>query len=717
MKNKTLNKITAWALIAGLTMQAAPVWALSKDETIYAKLNSDGSTSNVIVSEHVSDYGNNSIKDKSNLNNIKNVSGDEIFKDNNGEIVWETNGKDVYYQGTTEDEMPVGVSIKYYLNGEEKELDEMIGKSGNVKIVLNYENRLKHTVLVNGKYEELYTPFVIATTTILSNEEVKNINVTNGKVIDNGNSSIVLALASPGLSKSLDLDMLDSLDEISISYDTDDFELSSIYSVATSKLFSESDLDIFDKTDVLYDAINTLSSSSKELVDGSNKLYNALSEMIGSGNTLSEEQLKTIEQQAVLAATLSVDDVRAKIQYTLGNIKISDKELNKAINEAIRNLEISDEEKEILKKVISENLEIDSNKINEALVKATENIRLTDEQKEIIINKVLESVALSDEEIDEITKMAVSQAMASVRNSDEYKNAMNAKNAMEQAGIENVIKVCTADNVSPDAYEMCVKNINNIANYKQLVASINTMEATASKVANGVSVAITSQINEKIENQITKLLSDEMIKQVTNEIINKTTDEINQVLKTYVTDENIDKVIDEINKKLEENISDKVSAEVINQIMPVVSEKVSELVAPKLTPVVNKITNEVASKVSTQVASTVADQVKDNVLTSVNSQLITLVKGLEKFDSEGIQKLASTINRDVKNIEARVEALIDLSNEYKTMDDIDDDASGSSKIIMIIDEVKKENDKKVNNEKIVEEKKSFGEKIKGLFTK
>ncbi|MDE5888444.1 MAG: X-X-X-Leu-X-X-Gly heptad, partial [Bacilli bacterium] len=130
MKNKTLNKITAWALIAGLTMQAAPVWALSKDETIYAKLNSDGSTNSVIVSEHISDNGNTNIKDKSNLNDIKNVSGDEVFKNNNGEIVWETNGKDVYYQGTTENEMPVSVNIKYYLNGEEKQLYEMIGKSG-----------------------------------------------------------------------------------------------------------------------------------------------------------------------------------------------------------------------------------------------------------------------------------------------------------------------------------------------------------------------------------------------------------------------------------------------------------------------------------------------------------------------------------------------------------------------------------------------------------
>lgn len=717
MKNKILNKVTAWVLIASLSMQVVPVWALNKDETIYAKLNSDGSINNVIVSEHISNEGKKTIIDKSSLNNIKNVSGDEALSENNGEIIWETNGKDVYYQGTAEKEIPIKVSIEYYLDDEVKTLDEMIGKKGNVKIVLSYENNLKHNILVNGKYEELFTPFIIATTTILNNEEVKNINVTNGKVIDNGNSSLVLALASPGLSKSLDLDMLDSLNEITISYDTENFELSSIYSVATSKLFSENDLEIFEKTDILYDAINKLSSSSKELVVGSNKLYDVLNKMIGSGNTLTDEQLRIIEKQAVLAATLSEDDVKEKIKDTLGNIKISNQELNNAINEVIKNLEITNDEKEIIKDIIIKNFEIDSNKINETLTNVIDNVNLSEEQKEIIVKKVLDNISLTQDEINEITKMAVSQATTSIKNSEEYKSAVATKSAMEQAGIQKVINICTADNISSEYYEMCVNNINNIANYKQLVATINTMEATTNKVAIGVSSNIMVQINSKIEKQITELLSDEMIKQISTEVVNKAVNEINQVLKSYVTSENIDKVIDEINKNLENIISNKVDSEILNKVIPAVSEKVAELVTPKVTPIVNKITNEVASNVSTNVASTVANQVKDSTLKKVNLQLITLVEGMEKFDNEGIQKLTEAINGDVKNIEARLEALVDLSNEYKIMDDIASEDTGSSKIIMIIDEIKHEKEKEINNEKIIEEKKGFGEKIKGLFTK
>lgn len=715
MKNKTMNKIIAWTLIAGLTMQAAPVWALSKDETIYAKLNSDGSMSNVIVSEHISDNGNKILNDKSNLDNIKNVSGEEVFKRNNNEIVWETNGKDIYYQGTTKEGMPVNVNIKYFLNGEEKNIDEMIGKSGKVKIVLSYENRLKHSVLVNGKYEELYTPFVIAVTSILSNEEAKNISVTNGKVIDNGNSSIVVALASPGLAKSLDLDMLDSLDEISISYETDNFELSSIYSVATNKLFDSGDLDIFEKTDKLYDAINTLSSSSGELVKGSKKLYNTLSGMIGSGNTLSKEQLKTIEKQAVLAATLSNNEVKLKIKETMGNINLTDEELFNTINEAIKNLDISEKEKKEIIKLITNSIKLDKTKINEALMKASQNIKISEEQKQLIIKKVLETITFTDEQLDNIAKTASNAAVESVKNSAEYKKAVEAKKALENAGIQNVISVCTAENVSPENYEMCAKNIDNIANYKQLVGSINAMEVTAQKVASEVSKNITAQINKEITNHISKLLSDEIIKQITNEITNKATDEISKILNSYVTEENISKIIEEINRHIKENIANKVGNEILKQVIPVVRDNVAEVLSPKLVPIVNKITGEVASKVSVQVASTVADQVKDNVLTSVNSELIKLVNGLEKFNNDGIQKLTGTINGDVKNVEARMEALLGLSNEYKTMDDIADDSEGSSKIIMIIDAIKKDEEKQVNNEKIVEEKKSFGQKVKGLF--
>ena len=49
-------------------------------------------------------------------------------------------------------------------------------------MVLKYTNNDSHSVYINGKYETLYTPFVVATTTIIPNTTNKNINVTNVKM-------------------------------------------------------------------------------------------------------------------------------------------------------------------------------------------------------------------------------------------------------------------------------------------------------------------------------------------------------------------------------------------------------------------------------------------------------------------------------------------------------------------------------------------------------
>ncbi len=113
---KIFSKLVTWSLILGLTLEATPVWALSKDETIYAKLNSDGSTNSITVSEHLNNNGSMEIIDRSHLNNINNVNGDETYTKKDDKLVWETKGNDIYYQGDTSEELPISIDIKYFLN-------------------------------------------------------------------------------------------------------------------------------------------------------------------------------------------------------------------------------------------------------------------------------------------------------------------------------------------------------------------------------------------------------------------------------------------------------------------------------------------------------------------------------------------------------------------------------------------------------------------------
>ena len=205
---KIMSKVIASSLVLALgTINAVPVFAYSKDETVYTKANANGSSYQTIVSEHLKNSDNAELlKDMSTLLNIKNTNGDEEASQNGTSLEWKTSGNDIYYQGNTDKELPLDCTIKYELNGEEIAPNDLIGKSGSVKITIEYTNKEERFVNINGKNEKMYVPFVVMAGTMLDNTKMKNIEVTNGKVLDNGQKTVVVGLACPGLIESLGLD-------------------------------------------------------------------------------------------------------------------------------------------------------------------------------------------------------------------------------------------------------------------------------------------------------------------------------------------------------------------------------------------------------------------------------------------------------------------------------------------------------------------------------
>ena len=301
-----VKKISTILLATAIMTTTIPVNALTKNETVYSKLNTDGSVKKTVVSEYLKNT-DETINDVTNLKNILNLNGTEKYKLEGTNLVWDAKGKDIYYQGETEEQLPVSLEITYQLDGKDIKLDDLLGKKGNVTINLKYTNSDSHVVNVNGTNTKLYTPFVVTTGTIISNENNSNITVTNGKVISNGKNSVVVGVTSPGLYESLDAESLKNFDTVTINFDTTKFELSSIYSAVSSKLISNDDLKVFNKLDSIYSKVDTLSNSSKQLVEGSNKLYNGtlqlqagLNNSINSNEkTLSEEQQTTILNSAL----------------------------------------------------------------------------------------------------------------------------------------------------------------------------------------------------------------------------------------------------------------------------------------------------------------------------------------------------------------------------------------------------------------------------------
>lgn len=136
------RKMAMTAAAAGMAavLGVSPVMAaengISKEETVYVNADANGNVQEVIVSDWLKNSGTETaVSDVSELENIKNVKGDETFTQDGTEITWNTEDKDIYYQGTSTKDLPVSVNIRYYLDGEEITAQELAGKSGHAKLI------------------------------------------------------------------------------------------------------------------------------------------------------------------------------------------------------------------------------------------------------------------------------------------------------------------------------------------------------------------------------------------------------------------------------------------------------------------------------------------------------------------------------------------------------------------------------------------------------
>ena len=74
-----MKKIWAYILIICILFETTSIYALTKEENVYAKLKSTGEIDNVLISQHLSNFTGKSITDKSILSNIKNLNGKETY--------------------------------------------------------------------------------------------------------------------------------------------------------------------------------------------------------------------------------------------------------------------------------------------------------------------------------------------------------------------------------------------------------------------------------------------------------------------------------------------------------------------------------------------------------------------------------------------------------------------------------------------------------------
>ncbi len=455
MKNKkTLNKAIKTALI-GMLIIPQSVFALTKDETVYAKFKNNGKVKNITVTEHlINDNKSTNINDLTNLNSIKNLNGNEKYTLYNNKLTWETKSKkDIYYQGNTDNNLPITLDITYKLNGENKKVKEMKNKKGDVEITIKLINNDKH--YVNGK--NLYTPFVSALTTIVPTKYNSNVTVNNGKVISTGTNNVIAAIAAPGLYESLGMNELKNLDTITIKYTTEKFSLNSIYIASTPKILESSDLDKLDNLNSIYSKANSLSDAAYKIATGSNELKEGI-EKSNNGTKKLNDGIKYV--------------------YSGSNA------LTNAVSKSITDLENDTSDA------------LDSNTIN------------------YIVNKSVNSATLTDEQKNYIGIKAVNE----IKENNSYK-AIKSKydaglNSVSNLGItDEIIGICASGEVPSEYNAICSNtSLSSLINAKQLLTimeetarqtSIKTAEEVSKEVAKNVSKNVAISVSNNVKNAAT----------------------------------------------------------------------------------------------------------------------------------------------------------------------------------------------------------------------
>lgn len=266
-----------------------------KDETVYVLTGADGTVNKIIVSDWIKNQiASGSIPDETELTDIKNVKGDESYTlGGDNTCVWDANGNDIYYQGNIDKELPVSMNVSYTLDGAAISAEELAGKSGQVTITYNFTNNQYETVEIDGQEEKIYVPFLMLTGMILNNDSFKNITVTNGKIINDGNHTIVAGFAMPGLQEDLGLseDVISIPNSITVTADVTDFSLGITVTLATNEIFANEafdeveDFDLSELTDALSED-GEIGSAVQQVLDGSSALYDGLCTLLEKSDEL-----------------------------------------------------------------------------------------------------------------------------------------------------------------------------------------------------------------------------------------------------------------------------------------------------------------------------------------------------------------------------------------------------------------------------------------------
>lgn len=689
---------------------------LYKEETVYVMAKADGTVDKVIVSDWIkNNLHSDSIMDVASLKDIENVKTDVSYTLNSDNMrVWDAQGEDLYLQGAGSSDLPVDIGVTYALDGKAVSPEQLAGKSGEVTIRFDYKNNQYETVLIDGKEEKIYVPFLMMTGLFLDSDKFSDVTVTNGKVVSDGDRIIIAGIALPGIQHDLGLtkEDIDIPDYVEITARTSDFELGTTVTIATNGLMNDLDADRLDSLDSLKDSLGKLTDAMTALIDGSSQLYTGLETLLEKSSELTDgvyqlyvgaEQLESGAQQvdrgagelkngaeSLSAGTITINLGTLDLKNGLATLDANSAALNNgsdqtftSILKTARNslIEAGLDVPELTKDNYSTVLDTltdsisDDNVRTKAEAAAREQVTAKVEaNRETITAAVTEAVRPSVQAQVEagVRNQVTAQVLASLGYSvEEYNTAVAAglvdettqaqvngaiDQKMQSAEVQATVTALTDQNMQSDALQTIIAQ-NTQAKVDELIEENMQSDEVQTAINTALSQAATGRAGiAQLKSQL------DSYKQ------------FNNGLKTYTG--GVNSASQGAGKIYLGTVQLKDGASALSAGAEQLKSGTSQLNsgATELKNGIFTLKNGVPALVDG------VSQLKDGSM--------QLSDGLKQFNDEGVSKITELFDGSLSELAPRLKAMIDVSKRYKSYSGLTDEMDGEVKFIYKTEEIK-----------------------------
>lgn len=608
-----------------------------KDETVYVIAGSDGSPEKIIVSEWLKNTEKASkLEDSSELKNIKNVKDNAKYViDKDNMKVWTAEGKDVYYQGEIDKKLPVDISVSYTLDGKNVSAKELAGKSGRVTIKYSYKNNEARTVNVDGQSLTMYVPFSVVTGLVLDDKAFSNVEVTNGRVINDGKRNIVMGFALPGMKENLG-DAANSLnlpETFEVTADVKNFSVETSISVVSSELFANVSSDKLSSLDGIKSQLDEFANSANKLADGSSQLYDGLGTLLEKAGEIKTGTLK------LYRGAVSLNDGAKQFSEGTGELYKGTTELNEGLQAlSSKSEQLNNGAAQIFDSLIAQaNTELSARGLGA--------VSMTKDNYSSVLTSIIKN--MDEGNVRAIATQKARQTVETQVHQNEAQIAAVVTEKIKEQVLQNVLNA-SGISMTVEAYKNALASGTIPASVAQQIDNAVAAQMSSEQVQSTIQAKVSAEIN----NQIEQAMNSPAVVQGIEEAVAKAKtgassltalkgqlDKYNQFyqgLRQYT--EGVDKAAKGSKK--------------INYGVGQLAEKSKELQAGAAT---------LEAGIKALMAG--GDKLVGGV-SQLNDGAKTLSEGMNRFNKEGVQKIVELFNGRFGELSARLNAMSDMAKSY-----------------------------------------------------